>query len=202
MLYVTLHHIFIEGRPFGECRLALKSSFPSENGATSLSSHCTSGNILTLHLSAVEILSAGGLFENLKSTHTSLCLDITCFTLLHNHTTFIQVAKKVHYFYSNQILTISLVRTFLQRYQRLMFLTQLLPQCNCEVGVGKQRWMYSFSTPPHHSIQGKCPCMCSRSWRICLSDFWSYALKEEAASRQSQRSWVRPLRLSVSMGLD
>lgn len=94
MLYVTLHHIFIEGRPSGECRLALKSSFPSENGATSLSSHCTSGNILTLHLSAVEILSAGGLFENLKSTHTCLCLDITCFTLLHNHTTFIQVAKK------------------------------------------------------------------------------------------------------------
>lgn len=169
---------------------------------------------LSLHLSAAETLSATGLFGNLKSTHACLCLCVPRFPSLYVITepSFLRPkgkqSKRKNRNYSNtrQIATTSApggCEPFgIIRNQWLIFLTQLLPRCNWEVGVGKQRWMYSFSTPPRHPIQWKCPRMCSCSQRVRLSEFWGHALKEQAASRQSQRSSVRPLRLSVSNGLD
>lgn len=167
---------------------------------------------LSLLLSAVETLSARGLFGNLKSTHAWLCLRVTCFPpfyIIIETSSLCSEGKQSKQENRNCFNTIWIACTNASvgsepfgiiKNQRLIFLTQLSPQW--EVGVGKQRWMYSLGTPPHHSIHWKCPRMCSRSWRVCSPDFWGYALKEQAASRQSQRSWVRPLRLSVSKALD
>lgn len=168
----------------------------------------------SLHLSAVETLSARGLFGNLRRTHACVCLRVNLlspFYVITETSSLHSKEKQSKWENRNCLNSIRIACTSASagyapfgiiKNQRLIFLTQLLPQCNWEVGVGKQRWMYSFSTPTHHSIQWKSPRVCSRSWRVCLSEFWGYALKEQAASRQSQRSWVRPLRLSVSNGLD
>lgn len=213
----ALHLFLTEVRPLENANFLWKVFFPGVNAAISLSLHYTSGNILTCsEPSAVETLSARGLFENLKSTHAcflSPCHLFSPFYIMSELFTLPLIWKTKQMEKNRNCLTLVPIATTnarsaeyepfsIIRNQRLIFLTQLLPWCNWEVGVGKQRWMYSFSTPPHHSIQWKCPCMCSRSWRICLSEFWGYALKEQAASRQSQRSWMRPLRLSVSKGLD